>query len=375
MTIITSDSRVRTRERPYSIMIKSGGRPGCLTVAFSACQRELLNCVIGISRLIVIICVTARTGIGWIDIVALVTIIAAHVYMGSQNWIERVVECGRRPGCLSVTICAVHGELLCNVIGVNGLVVVVRMTTSAGIGCIIVITVVAGSTVVRDSCMRPDQLIEVIVNGESSGSPSRVCSVAGFAGGGQIEGQVARVGTDCIIIRMAGCTGCWCAIVVSMVAFVAGNGRVRTRKRPVGMVVCSRCPVKLTMAVCTAYRKLLSHVIGILCQIVIINVATCACIGRICVIALMTIVTEQGGMGAFNWVKVMAKRRRCPYGLVVTVCTTGRELLSYVVGICCLVVVIRMATCAVRWCCSGSIVTLVTVVATHACMRAHDRVE
>jgi hypothetical protein len=104
------------------------------------------------------------------------------------------------------------------VVWIGRCVVIIGMTTCAGIGCIIVITVVAGSTVVRDSRVRPDQLIEVIVNGESGWRPSRVRGVTGFTGGGQIEGQVARVGAGGIVIGVATSTGIGRIIIITVVA-------------------------------------------------------------------------------------------------------------------------------------------------------------
>lgn len=148
MTVITCDGRVRTREWPYCIMIKSSWSPGCLTVAVSTCCRELLRCVIGVGGLIIVICVTTNACVGWIYIVTLMAVITTNTCVSTHNRIKRVVERGRSPGRLTVAICAVHGELLCNVIGINRLVVVVRMTTSTGIRCIVVVTVVTGHTVV-----------------------------------------------------------------------------------------------------------------------------------------------------------------------------------------------------------------------------------
>ena len=47
-----------------------------------------------------------------------------------------------------MAICTIHGELLRDVIRIGSLIVVVRVTARAGIRCIVVVTVVTGSTVV-----------------------------------------------------------------------------------------------------------------------------------------------------------------------------------------------------------------------------------
>ena len=90
-------------------------------------------------------------------------------------------------------------ELLSDVVWIGGGVVVVGMTTGTGIGRIVVIAVVAGCAVVGDGCVCPDELIEVIVNRESSWRPSRLGGVAGFAGSWQVESQVTWVGTLVIV--------------------------------------------------------------------------------------------------------------------------------------------------------------------------------
>ena len=92
-----------------------------------------------------------------------------------------------------MAVCTVRGELLSDVIGIGGGVIVIGVTTRTGVGCIVVVAVVACTTVVRDRRVCPDQLIEVIVNGESGWRPSGICCVACFAGGGQIQRYVTWI--------------------------------------------------------------------------------------------------------------------------------------------------------------------------------------
>lgn len=61
-----------------------------------------------------------------------------------------------------------------------GLLIIRRMTTGAGIGCIGIVALVAGSTVVGDSGVRTFQHIVVIMYIKGSGTPSRRCG--GMAG-------------------------------------------------------------------------------------------------------------------------------------------------------------------------------------------------
>ena len=134
-------------------------------------------------------------GCGRICVVTLVTVVAGY---GRVRAGERphgtVIERGRHPRILVVAVSASCRELLSDVIGVSRCVIVIGMTTGTGIGRIVVIAVVAGCAVVGNGCVSPDQLIEVIVNGESGWRPSWICGVTGFTGGGQIQRYVAWIG-------------------------------------------------------------------------------------------------------------------------------------------------------------------------------------
>ena len=77
-------------------------------------------------------------------------------------------------------------ELLSDVVRIRGGVVIVGMTTGTGVWCIVVITIMTSRAVVGDGCVCSDELIEVIVNGESGWCPSRLGGVAGFAGSWQV---------------------------------------------------------------------------------------------------------------------------------------------------------------------------------------------
>ena len=151
---------------------------------------------------------TTGAGCGWIGVVTLVTVVAGY---GCVRTCERphgtVIESCRCPCCLTMTVSTCCRELLSDVIGVSRCVIVIGVTTCAGIGRIVVIAVVAGCTVISDRRVSPNQLIEVIVNGESSWRPSWICGVTCFTGGGQIQRDVtlanASLGSFAASIRFS----------------------------------------------------------------------------------------------------------------------------------------------------------------------------
>ena len=192
-------------------------------------------------------------------------------------------------------------ELLSDVVWIGGGVIIVGMTTCTGVWCIVVIAVVAGCTVIRDRCVCPDQLIEVIVNGERSWRPSGICGMTCFAGGGQIEGQVTRISAGCIVIGMATGAGCGRIGVVTLVTIVAGYGRVRAGEWPHGTVIeRGRHPRILVVAVSASCRELLSDVVWIGGGVIIVGMATGTGVGRVCIVTLVTIVARHGGMRTHN---------------------------------------------------------------------------
>lgn len=122
-------------------------------MAISTGNRELLRHVVWINCGIVIIGVTTSTRVGRIAVVTLMAVIAAHTGMCSYYRIKRVVERGWRPGCLVVAIGTGGRELLRHVIRIRGGIEIVSMAARTSIGCIIVITIVAGGTIIGYSRM------------------------------------------------------------------------------------------------------------------------------------------------------------------------------------------------------------------------------
>lgn len=64
-----------------------------------------------------------------------------------------VVKGGRRPGRFTVAAGAVGRELRGFMVGIGGLIIVGHMAAGAGIGRVVVITVVAGRAIVGDYCV------------------------------------------------------------------------------------------------------------------------------------------------------------------------------------------------------------------------------
>ena len=85
-----------------------------------------------------------------------------------------------------MAVCASCRELLSDVVRIRGGIVIIGMTTGTGVWCVVVITIVTSRAVVSDGCVCSDELIEVVVNGESGWRPSGLGGVAGFAGSRQV---------------------------------------------------------------------------------------------------------------------------------------------------------------------------------------------
>ena len=110
------------------------------------------------ARLVVIICVTARTRIRRVRVTILVASIAIirDCRMRPLQRIHRVmVKIGRRPRRLTVAKRTIRGKLRRLVVGVLCLLVIIRVTTRARIRRIGVISLVASIAVAGDRRMRP----------------------------------------------------------------------------------------------------------------------------------------------------------------------------------------------------------------------------
>ena len=88
VTVVTSYSCVRARERPHGAVIEGGGYPRILVVAVSASCRELLSDVVGVGGGVIIVGMATGTGCGRVCIVTLVAIVARYGGMRAHNRIK-----------------------------------------------------------------------------------------------------------------------------------------------------------------------------------------------------------------------------------------------------------------------------------------------
>ncbi len=129
---------------------------------------------------------TTCAGVGGVGIVAVVAGVAitGNGYVCACKRIDRVVVEGRRrPGSLAMAIGATGRELRCRVVRVGRSSVVRRVASVAGIGCIVVIAVVASRTVTGNGGVRTLQYVVIVVHRERSRFPTRVGGMAGRAVG------------------------------------------------------------------------------------------------------------------------------------------------------------------------------------------------
>ena len=100
-------------------------------------------------------------------------------------------------------------------IRIIGAVIITLVTTDAGTWCIVIISIVTGSTISSNGSVCSCNQIVVIVIGKSSGTPSRCCCVArcticrnadrrviGVAGSIKITLVTTDTGTGCIVISI-----------------------------------------------------------------------------------------------------------------------------------------------------------------------------
>ena len=127
-------------------------------------------------------------------------------------------------------------------VGTGRCVVVCIVAAVAGVGCVGIVSVVTGSTVVGNGCVGSVQGVIIAVNRESCGFPARRCGVAHRAIRREIECYVVGVGRLTKIGRMASVAGIGRVGVIAVVTgvAVAGNRNVRACEWINGIVVKSR---------------------------------------------------------------------------------------------------------------------------------------
>ena len=153
----------------------------CRRMAHGTIRRDIQCYVIGIGACVEIGRMTARTCIGCIRVIALVTsiTIVCNGDMRSCKGINRiVVKGGWHPSRFRVAQNTISWELCGRMVGISRLRVISVVTTVASIRSRIVITVVAYRAIIANSCMRPVERIIIVVDRERRWLPARGRRVA-----------------------------------------------------------------------------------------------------------------------------------------------------------------------------------------------------
>ena len=201
-------------------------------------QAQLL--VVRIRRLIKIVLVAADTFHRRAGISIGMAVFARDRSMRSRQWEIGfiMVKVGNRgPGRFGVTGRTISAEAGLLVIGIGGGVVVIDVTTGAGIGCIGKAIGMAAGAIVGDGGMSACQGINFIVDGKLCRTPAWLCGVAGCTIGAQAQLLMVGVSRLIEVGLVAAHTGGGRTGVAIGMAFDASDGEVCSGQREVGLVV------------------------------------------------------------------------------------------------------------------------------------------
>lgn len=147
-----------------------------------------------------------------------------------------VVKSSRRPCRLAVTTGTVHRELSRCMAGIGRLVIIGRVATGTGIRRVVVVAVVTGGALICNGCVRPIQLVIIVVDGECSrlpgGSGVATCTIRRYGKCG-----VTRICALVVIRGMATRAIGRGAGIPRCMAIDTGSGLVRPRQRKISSVV------------------------------------------------------------------------------------------------------------------------------------------
>jgi hypothetical protein len=129
VTVVAGCCCVRAREWPHRTVVKCRRYPCILIMTIGTTRRELLCNVVGVSGGIKVVSMASCASVWRVGVIALVTIIATHTRMRTNNGIKGVIEGGRGPCCLTVAFRTVGRELLRYVIRIGSSVEFIGMTT------------------------------------------------------------------------------------------------------------------------------------------------------------------------------------------------------------------------------------------------------
>ena len=318
---VIGDSRMRPVEGVIVVVVgKSCRRPAWLSrMAAGTVIAEAQRYVIGVTGLIEIGSVTTSTGVGGIIVVSVVTssTLIGNNGMPSRQGIKVIMVKGSRyPGRLCVTILTIRRELSCFMVWIGGAVVVAEVAAHAGIGRIVVITIVACRAIIGYTRVRPVERIVVVVVGKSCRRPAWLGCVAAGAVIAEAQRYVVGVTGLVEISAMAARTGVGRVVVVTVMtgSTLISNHCMPARKWvKVVMIETRGNPRVFRVAILTVGRELRSFVVRIGGSIVVGQVTANTGIGRVVVIAIMTgsAVVGNGGMRSVERIEnVMVKAGR-----------------------------------------------------------------
>ena len=210
---VVGNRRMRAVQCVEIIVVGKGGRRptrlrGMTTRTIGAQSQRY---VVGIARLIEILGMAARAGVGRIGIIP--TNVTGRAIIGNQRVAARereeivVVETRRRPGTFAVATLTIGRELRRLVVGVGGGVEVGQMAAHTSIRRVVVIAVVASRAVVGNRRMRAVQCVEIIVVGKGGRRPTRLRGMTTRTIGAQSQRYVVGIARLIEVIGMAARAG------------------------------------------------------------------------------------------------------------------------------------------------------------------------
>jgi len=307
----------------HVVVVKCSGLPCIFAVAVLAGSRELGGNMVGVVGRVIIGHVAAIAGIGRIDVVAVVAdrAIIGYGRMGAVQLVIAVVngEGSRTPvGRRGMAHIAIGWNAQRQVVGIQTLVVIGKVTAFASVGGIVVVALVAQHAVVGYGDMRSCKRIHAIVV-EGRRHPG-ILGMALLAICRELPGQVVGVGRRVVIRRMAPEAGIRGVVVVAVVAFgtIVGDQRMRAAQHVIVVVYGerSRHPVGRGSVAHVAIVRNAQRSVWRICTLAVIgHMASFTGIGGIVVIALMTYRTVVGyrDMRTGEWVhRIVIEGSRAP---------------------------------------------------------------
>lgn len=122
----------------------------------------------------------------------------------------------------------IGGEPGCCMVRVGCPVVVSHMASGTGIGCAVIIAIVAGIAI--DGNMVAGKWPVIVMYRECGRLPAGIGSMTRLAIGSDTDGGMGWIRSLVVIIDMAAGTGIWCGIIVACMAGITIDGSVGSRQ-------------------------------------------------------------------------------------------------------------------------------------------------